>query len=171
MKAGVCSSFVNKNRNTAAVRTLRFEIGMKYLLQKTPGPAPQLPGNSSSIHREDVVLRRCPRTGSLLDIRGDHGVRESTPAGFCVFFRIRSQKFLKHRIRRHFIFSAVAGVGLYKRHCPITNIAEFRLHWWFADFEQESDSQILKISESEPDSKIWNRGEVEKCDSGRLCWT
>ena len=36
-------------------------------------------------------------------------------------------------------------------------MAEFRLYQWLPEFEQESDSQISKISDSHPDSKIWEQ--------------
>ena len=34
--------------------------------------------------------------------------------------------------------------GLHTSHCSSTNIAEYRLHRWLAEFEQESDFQIWK---------------------------
>jgi len=49
--------------------------------------------------------------------RGVHGsgLPESTSAGLCVFFRIRSQNFVKNRIRGHSSISAVVGV------CTVTS--------------------------------------------------
>jgi len=40
------------------------------------------------------------------------------------------------------------------------NIAEMQLHQWFPVTEQESDSQIVKISNPGPDSKTLDRSTV-----------
>ena len=61
-----------------------------------------------------------------------------------------------------FIFSSSSRSlhGLYKYHFVSTNSAEFRLHRWLPEFEQESDSCIWK--NFGPDSKIPEQGRSQE---------
>jgi len=67
-----------------------------------------------------------------------------------------------------FICSSTSSLcGIYKCHLFGKNIAVFRLHQWFPEFEQESDSWICKISNPDTDArkKFWNWRGVRKCDT------
>jgi len=57
-----------------------------------------------------------------------------------------------------FIFgSSTSPRSLYKRRSLITNIAEFRWNRRLLEFEQESDSHILKNPDPDSDSKIFEQ--------------
>ena len=68
---------------------------------------------------------------------------ESIPARFCVFFGPRVKNLWK-KSGSTFTFGSRSLRGLHKCHSFIANIAEFRRHWWFVEFEQESYLQIGK---------------------------
>jgi len=71
-----------------------------------------------------------------------------------------------------FIFGSGRSLcGFCKCHCLITNVAEFRLHRWLPEAEQESVSQIKKKFESRTDSIILEQDSesenVTPANSGR----
>ena len=99
---------------------------------------------------------------------------ESTPPGFCDFFGcgdgVKNLWQTGPSPESPFVFgSSRSRHGLYKYHFSSTNNAEFRLHRWLPEFEQDYGFQIWKKIRTQIQT-FWNRSVVGvwKCHSGHL---
>ena len=114
---------------------------------------PHLPKSGSGCGKSpggviaSLSLHRCATVRS----RGGHGsgVPESTQAGFCVFSDPEPESKFCEKLDPDpeplLIFGSSRSLrGLCKCHFLSKISAEFRLHRWFQEFEQESGSQIKK---------------------------